>query len=236
MHSGTATVRSDSDWGVANEIFVHGDYDGAILQAIRPDGQVEPLRILDLGANVGFFSLRCIDLYLLTNPPRPLEVFAVEGSPSLFADLERRLSGSEYKNVTLLLKNGLVGRRTGRAMFHSSWFSSCTNQVSRDQKVSRNPLLNRYAEEGEYIDLEQFLPARCALDLIKCDIEGSEFEFLQNYPDLLRRTRNLVIELHPLHCDAQACRNLLDSFGFVQQRIIKSYPTHALEMYYRVEA
>ncbi len=68
MHSGTATVRSDSDWGVANEIFVHGDYDRAILQAIRPDGQVEPLRILDLGANVGFFSLRCIDLYLLTNP------------------------------------------------------------------------------------------------------------------------------------------------------------------------
>jgi len=126
-----------------------------------------------------------------------------------------------------------VGRRNGKAMFHSSWFSSCTNRVSGGGKISRNPLLNRYAEECEYIDLEKFLPAECPLDLIKCDIEGSELEFLQTYPDLLRRTRNVVIELHPFHCDAQACRDLLVSSGFVQQRIIKSFPTHALEMYCR---
>jgi FkbM family methyltransferase len=236
MLSGTALVKSDSDWAVANEIFVHGEYDDAILQAIRVEQQTGPLRILDLGANVGFFSLRCIHLYLQTKDPRSLEVFAVEGSTSLFADLERRLSGSSLGNVKLRLRNGLVGLRTGKAMFHSSWFNSCVNGVSRGDKVSRNPLLNRYAEECEYIDLEQFLPARCALDLIKCDIEGSELEFLQNYPDLLGRTRNLVIEFHPFHCDALACRNLLDSLGFVRQRVIKSFPTHALEMYCRVKA
>src|SRR5712692_944904 len=197
--SGTATVRSDSDWEVANEIFVHKEYDDAILQTVHTEQQQQtrPLRIVDLGANVGFFTLRCIHLYLQTKCPAPLEVFAVEASANLFADLERRLSGRGDENVKLLLKNGLVGRRTGKAMFHSSWFNSATNQVSRDHKVSRNPLLNRYAEVCEYTDLEQFLPAECEIDLIKCDIEGSELTFLENYPDLLRRTRRLVIELHP---------------------------------------
>jgi hypothetical protein len=116
------------------------------------------------------------------HPPLPsdedlrllLEAFAVDGSTSLFADLERRLLGSGHENVKLPLENGLMGRRTGKAMFHSSRFSPGTNQLTT--KVSRNSLLDRYAEGCEY--------ARCALDLIKCGIEGSEFEFLQNYPDL----------------------------------------------------
>jgi FkbM family methyltransferase len=233
--SGTAIVRSDSDWEVANEVFVQREYDDAILQAFRTGQQERPLRILDLGANVGFFSIRCIDLYVQMKMQAPLELIAVEGSRQLFTDLERRLSGAVPKTVTLLLKNGLIGRRTGKAMFHSSWFNSCTNSISRDNKTSGNPLLNRYAIECEYIDLEHSIPADMALDLIKCDIEGSELEFLQSYPDLLRRTRSLIIELHPFQCDVEACRQMLQDFGFVKQRVVKNHSTHALEIYHSKE-
>src|SRR5205823_3630623 len=109
LSSGTATVRSDSDWEVANEVFIQREYDDAILQALCTGQQERPLRILDLGANVGFFSLRCIDLYLQMKIQAPLELVAVEGSSRLFTDLERRLSAAVPKTVTLLLKNGLIG-------------------------------------------------------------------------------------------------------------------------------
>ncbi len=234
---GAAVVRSDSDWEVANEIFVQREYDSAICTALhvdtaRPD---HPLRIVDLGANVGFFSLRCLHLHRLHTPAAPLEIFAVEGSRSLFTDLHRRMSGHSGGNVKLVLKNGLAGRRSGKTLFYSSWFTSCTNQIADDSRVSRNPFLDRHAEECEYIDLESFIPPHCPIDLIKCDIEGSEFDFLNNYPDLIRRTRNLVIEFHPLHCDVPACRTLLSSLGFLQQQVIKSFPSHSLEMFCRIE-
>lgn len=228
-------MRSDSDWLVANEIFVDRDYDDAILQAFSSQEGKHCVRILDLGANVGFFSIRCIDLYLQANLQAGLELLVVEGSPNLVADLEQRLvrHSDERVSIKLNVRGGLVGLRAGKAMYHTSIFNSCTAGVARDNHVSRNRLLNSFAEECEYLDLEQLVHPNAMVDLIKCDIEGSEFDFLENYSDLLRRTRLLAIEFHPYHCDVSACRKLLDSYDFAQQRIIKNHDTHSLEIYQR---
>jgi FkbM family methyltransferase len=234
VSSGAATIRSDSDWLVANEIFVDRDYDDAILQALSSGEGTHSTRILDLGANVGFFSLRCIHLYLQAKLRAGLELLVVEGSTNLVADLEQRLSKHSDGRVKLIVRGGLVGRRAGKAMLHTSIFNSCTGGVARDNHVSRNRLLNSHAEECEYLDLAQLVQPDGAIDLIKCDIEGSEFDFLENYPDLLRRTRLLIVEFHPYRCDVAACRKLLDSHGFAQQRIIKSQHTHSLEIYQRL--
>jgi FkbM family methyltransferase len=233
LSSGVAlTVKTESDWEVAQEIFVERDYDDAILQAFSSGDNGTPVRIVDLGANVGFFSLRCIHLHLQAKPQAHLELLAVEGAPSLCADLEERLSRGRDPNVNLIIKQGLVGHRTGKAMIYSSSFSSCTNAiVQEDTKVSRNPLLNRHAEECQYLDLDQLIDPLAMVDLIKCDIEGSECDFLQSYVDLLKRTRLLVIELHPHQCNVNTCRELLTSYGFLHMRTIKNQPTHSLEMY-----
>ena len=37
--------------------------------------------------------------------------------------------------------------------------------------------------------------------LLKCDIEGAELLFLENYEDLLGKVRNAVFELHHEQCD-----------------------------------
>ena len=203
------------------------------MQAFRLAPAGRPVRILDLGANVGYFSLRCAALHCQARPGAPLEIFAVEGSSRLFGELQERAARSAPSGVTLTLKHGLVGRRSGKAMFHSSLFSSCTNAVSRDANVSSNPLRNNYAEECEYLDLDTVIAPGTELDLIKCDIEGSELEFLQAYPDLLGRARSLVVELHPLECDTPTCRDLLKTYGFARQRVIKELPTHSQEMYIR---
>lgn len=231
----TLKVTSDSDWEVANEIFVEQDYDGAIEQALCRRDTMSPIRILDLGANVGFFSLRCIDRYVAGGRRSGLELFAIEGSPSVFSDLEERLAvHRNTQGISLTVKHALVGRRSGNGMIYSSLCHSCTNTVVPDGgKTSTNVFLARHAEDTAYLDLDDLIPAAGAVDLIKCDIEGSELDFLQSYESLLKRTRLLVIEFHPRHCSVSACRELLDAYGFCKACTIKSQPTHSLEMYSR---
>src|SRR5688572_8632174 len=53
-------IANPSDWFVFNEIFIKGEYDTAISVALEHAG--ERMNVLDLGANVGFFSLRVLDL------------------------------------------------------------------------------------------------------------------------------------------------------------------------------
>ncbi|HXM40083.1 MAG TPA: FkbM family methyltransferase [Bryobacteraceae bacterium] len=227
------TLKSDSDWEIANEIFLQRDYDEAIDEALLRPESVEPVRVLDLGANVGFFSLRCIERYVNAQPQARLELTLVEGSPSLFADLKERLSGFRSADgISLIARQGLVGRRNGKGMIYSSLFHSCTNAVVREGgKTSGNIFLGRHAEDSEYLDLDELVPTEGIIDLIKCDIEGSELEFLENYVSLLRRTRLLAIEFHPDHCSAGACHELLDEYGFIKVRTIKNHPTHSLELY-----
>jgi FkbM family methyltransferase len=226
-------LKSESDWQVANEIFLEKDYDEAIERAILRRDRMGPVRILDLGANVGFFSLRCIDRCVNAEPRPRLELTVVEGSPSVFVDLSDRLSSHRGRgDISLTVRQALVGRRSGKGMIYSSLFHSCVNTVVREGgKTSGNIFLGRHAEDSEYLDLDELIPPPAVVDLVKCDIEGSELEFLKNYEGLLRRTRLLVIEFHPGHCNVEACHELLDAYGFYRLRTIKSHPTHSLEMY-----
>ena len=78
----------------------------------------------------------------------------------------------------------LVGRRSGEALICSSAFYSCVNKIAKNGvKAGRNPLLNRRAEVSKYIDLDE-LVGPGPIDLVKCDIEGAELEFLQLIPTL----------------------------------------------------
>jgi hypothetical protein len=70
------------------------------------------------------------------------------------------------------------------------------------------------------VDLEQFVPPG-AVNLIKCDIEGAEEEFLANYPQLLERTRYLAIEFHSHLCDVPRCKAMIESAGLRPLRLLK---------------
>src|SRR5580704_18272210 len=59
LDSGIQVVmQGRSDWDVFAEIFVNREYDTAILEALSASPADSPIWILDLGANVGYFSLR----------------------------------------------------------------------------------------------------------------------------------------------------------------------------------
>jgi FkbM family methyltransferase len=224
------TLLSLSDWDIFSEIWVSGEYDEPILRALNKARPNEPVRIVDLGANVGFFSLRCIEVRNRNNPGQPLDIVAVEGVPRTFRTLRRNLA-AQRGNVSLSLHQGLMGERSGIAHIHDNSYAGANAVVSADGKTSILPFCGAHAVRSTYLDLESILPPDIQIDLLKCDIEGSESIFLTTYPQILARTRLLVIEFHPLHCDIGECRRSLAASGLERERIFRTSPNMILEMY-----
>jgi FkbM family methyltransferase len=217
-------VLNYNDWMIYNDIFVDGEYDGAIEHLLGAAGDLRrPARVLDLGGNMGFFTLRLADAFLQRNRQQ-FEVLMVEGSPSTFAELQQRLAANE----TLLAGrvravHGLAGERSGTAEIAENHLHGENTLFSKSGKLRAVP----------FLDLEQLVAAWERLDLLKCDIEGAEELFLRNYPELLRRTDRAVFELHHDQCDVPRCRHLLAEAGLQQEKVVREFGHCSVEFFVR---
>src|ERR1700730_457170 len=88
----TVKVASKGEWWTYNDIFVNGEYDVPIQSALGAASSGRPFVVLDLGANVGYFALRVLDLIRRRHLDGILpDITMVEGSPETFGELERRI-------------------------------------------------------------------------------------------------------------------------------------------------
>jgi len=214
-------IQSSPDWVAFCEIFVLGEYDDAI-QKLLDSEEASPL-VLDLGANVGYFCLRVLDRWFQgRGPGADIDIIAVEGSPSTFRVLQRRLAQSPVDSRVKRYA-GLVGRRAGfnRLQENADHISTSVDNGSSS------------AIEVPYIDLASILPRGRRIALIKCDIEGSEADFLDCYPDLLARADNVIIEVHSTMCDVGRCHAILQEAGFRHSRHVKSAPGLTVDLFSR---
>lgn len=203
-------VLSHVDWCLYNDIFVDGEYDEPIemLVSLARDGRDE-LRILDLGANVGFFLLRVLDRLGVEGLRPKVFVGAVEPDPSNITEMKRRVGEQEAYwagRCRIHLVRGLAGKRQGSAAFQQTHSYHAGRIVESSEESSRNDL------QLEYIDLDQTFGEE-PWDLVKCDIEGSEGQFVESYPHLLSRAGMLAIELHHGQCDPEKITSGLLSAG-----------------------
>jgi FkbM family methyltransferase len=226
------TLQSESDWQIFVEVFAGGEYDLPIIETLSSVLPGQPITILDLGANVGLFSARVAELMLRCSERSRAVVFAVEGNSRTYEHMIRTLRGVPHELIKIKTVHGLVGKRSGEAFITCSTHAGSQGVISAASR-SRNPLRGAYAIPATYIDLMSLLPPDRSIDLIKCDIEGSERDFLEHYEQLLRRTERIVIELHPLRADPEMCRRRLAELGFKLHREIRNQPTMVLEYYVR---
>lgn len=153
----------------------------------RNEYVVEPndRRIIDVGANIGAFTL-----YAARLAPRAT-IIALEPFPSTFERLDRTLVLNRLKERVLPMQTALSAQSGYRAMDDSPGPSQ-----------SRG-LLQPEASGGmavSSLSLEDLLDAQGfnEVDLVKLDIEGGEHEVvLSATPDALRRIRRIVLEYHP---------------------------------------
>lgn len=213
-------VASKSDWVIYNDIFVDGEYDFTIKEALGLAVMDRNLTVLDLGANVGFFTLRFLDL-LRQSDKKELgcRITLVEGSPAVASELRRRLLSDNGLTEKVEIVHGLVGKRTGTARISERDFHAM-NSIYFDQ--------NADTVSVDFVNLDTLFPSDAAIDLLKCDIEGAEQHFIENYPELLQRTRIAVFELHHDKCDTDRCMSILRDLGFTNQLVLRETPTFSV--------
>lgn len=221
------SIQGRSDWDVFCEVFVNREYDTAILDAFSSRVADSPVWILDLGANVGYFSLRVLHLARTINFDGLLRVRAFEGNPKTFEILVANLAGEVGLDVEPHL--GLIGeRREGKAHIYAAPYSAANSVVSSSGVRSKLSWRGAYALPSSYIDVQAVVPRGTLIDLLKCDIEGSEAEFLHSYPDLLRDTKRLIIEFHTLYVNVSRCHEMILSTGLVHVSTLRQQETTVL--------
>jgi adenylylsulfate kinase-like enzyme len=113
----TLKVASKGEWWAYNEIFVNGEYDVPICTALKDRSPLRPFVVLDLGANVGYFTFRVLDLIDRQEQGSfSSDITMVEGSPKTFLELEKRVRSGRLVAMGVRMVHGLVGLPRGNGV------------------------------------------------------------------------------------------------------------------------
>jgi FkbM family methyltransferase len=150
-----------------------------------------------------------------------LNISLVEASPSLAVELGRRVAISDQR-VSIQVLSGLVGKKGGFGMFN---FAKEDNQnfVGEEEAIG-SWVRTKGSRTLPYLDLTKAAAETPVIDLIKCDIEGSEFDFINTYADLLTKTVRLVVEFHSTFGDPLSAAEALAGMGFHHRAILRDSP------------
>jgi len=220
----TLKVASKGEWWTYNDIFVDGEYDVPIQMALKGRSPTRSFVVLDLGANVGYFAARVLDLIgqQELESVRP-DITMVEGSPEVFLELEKRVRSQHRIAMSVRLIHGLVGQAGGSALI-------------REGAVHvKNTIVDVPARNGakvDFADLDSLMAERPEIDLLKCDIEGAEWAFIKNYAGLLNKVRHAVFELHHDQCDTKECVKMLEALGF-HQTVLRATESFSVSLFMR---
>jgi FkbM family methyltransferase len=220
----TVKVASKGEWWTYNDIFVDGEYDVPIRTALKGRSPVRPFIVLDLGANVGYFAFRVLDLIGQQEWEHSCpDITMIEGSPKTFLELEKRIRSQRQLEVGVRMVHGLVGQPRGSG-------------VIREGAIHvKNTIVDVPVRQGvrvDFVDLDSLMGDKSEIDLLKCDIEGAELLFIQNYADLLRKVKHAVFELHHDQCDTKKCVRALEDLG-LRQTILRANSSFSVSLFSR---
>ena len=83
------------------------------------------------------------------------------------------------------------------------------------------------------LDIEALTAHMPRIDLLKCDIEGSEEVFVTTYAGFFKRVQAAVFELHPTICDVPACRKVLAEAGLTEVTVLRLAGDQSVELFER---
>jgi len=161
------------DWPTVEEILLLDEY-GFINQLT-----FHQPRILDLGANIGLFSIHCINQF-----PDAM-VLSVEASPATFDIL--RANQTRYPQ-----KHWQIGH-------YAVWHTECEVRFI-DEEMSTGSHVNQTGSiKVPAITLDRLINEQChgRVDLLKMDIEGAEQAVLEQAESSLMNVEHLILEVHP---------------------------------------
>ena len=181
--NGVLTLRSKYDIASVRDVFFSMHYWRAFEHLAAP-----PRLVVDLGAHCGHFSLLCHLAVLEKFGTDAADYFLVEALPRLLPQIRRVVDEAGFLDQVKIVQ-GLVGKREGVASF-------ATDPRNLLASHAQDAPAQGAAQKLSYLDLNKILPAGQTIDVLKIDIEGSEFDLLENYPQLFQTARLILAEVH----------------------------------------
>jgi FkbM family methyltransferase len=186
-----------------------------------------PKIIVDLGGNCGFFPVLCeiVAQSRFGDCVAEYHVFeAVDAMTQNIAFVAREAKIDERMTIV----RGAIGKRSGQAIFASGPKSLLDSSAVYEGKE------RRFRQRIDYIDLENYFEERriSQLDVLKIDIEGSEYDLIETFPQLFKKVSLIFIELHDVRGDGSQlieARQFFKSSGLaIVEPIIQSGPHQLL--------
>lgn len=154
------------------------DYELSLFESMIDNRSV----VLDIGANIG--------LYTLTAAKHADKVYSFEPDPINFSNLKKNIEVNGYKNVFVL--NKAVFDRSGTAHFSSH--SRYPLDRGNLHLLTEYEKANQKHKTVDTISLDTFFSDKPKkVDIIKMDIEGSEFEALKGMSELISTNKKLKL-------------------------------------------
>lgn len=146
--------------------------------------------VVDLGANAGLFTVLCAK--------RGAQVIAVEAQATLCQLIETHLEINDCRDVVSII-HGLIKPQIG-----------CFVELT---ELEREKLLGT---ETRVTTIEQVLALAQGqlIDLLKVDIEGSEFALFEGDLSWLRQVDKIAMEAHPKYGSVETLVNRLGDYGY----------------------
>ena len=161
---------------------IHGTHDFKIIKNNVKDGD----NVIDLGANIGYFTLILAKLVGPTG-----KVFAFEPDPRNLALLKKNVEYNNYKNVIIVPK--AVSNVNDKCTLYTGQKTFGQNKIYKPKKTKTQKFI---PIDSETVRLDDFFKTNGLLDkisFIKIDVEGAEFLALSGMKEILKLNKNIKI-------------------------------------------
>lgn len=180
-HSFCIFVNPYLNGGVDEVVFDTGVWEPeitALIDQYLPVGGT----CIDIGANIGFHSL-----YAASVVGPSGSVVSFEPLPRLQAQMQRSVEGNGFHNVSVQpVALGMTKGTATLSLVDENIGASSLQNVDADRAVGTKVTVPVHT-------LDSYVQDFSRLDLIKIDIEGSEFEALRGGENVIRRFRPVII-------------------------------------------
>ena len=186
-----------------SEIFIQQEYADFI-----PDETIK--NILDLGAHYGYFSL-----WFQTNRPKDkIHSILVEPSLRCRRSLKKLVDSPQMQNRFHYLQSAIGDPKDPQIKFFDRPYMAGSVFQSDGNDASY------YTNTLKISDL--ISSNRSSFDLIKCDLEGAEWDFLIHYSSLLKNSKFLVMEWHSWHSGGSGFSQIEKKLNDLEFEIVNS--------------
>lgn len=194
---GGARFCCDLSEELAREVCLTGAYEPPVSRLVLSVLK-EGARVVDAGANWGYFSLLAAAAVGAAG-----EVMALEPDPRQFALLRQNVELNRFDQVVTLERAAAQG--PGRVTLLGYDEAASNHSVSRLRDLNENALGESQAFTVESVAIDDLISDR-PVDLVKIDVEGAEDAVLEGMDAGLsaHRYRAIVLELHPSLLRAKA--------------------------------